>query len=349
MASTIPGTVGDIFASVALCIVVVTELICLFAYPVLARLVHQKDICHKVYPQDAFKVGAVGTTFWGFTMIVIFLPTFIILLGWHRRLDHHPLACLIIYLVLAIFCFITLTNMFVSGLMFGVSIIFPLHFETIFTKRRSILLIVLLVWLTPIAVVTPFFLVLYENNGYSAQQEVQCLAGLHYWPAWTKHLTVFGFFIPVMTEAFVIHFYVLFVAWKQSKRQVIPEARPAPALTTAIANNSNCSLETLHVDSGHARRTKKSSNRWKGTWMIILLVCSVIFFLIPVGAAMILSAVCDSCIPQDVAYTFLMLVFAVTPLGPIAYNLMHQRSRAAVKDTLVTMVKYRHRHQGRSP
>ncbi len=72
MASTISGTVGDIFALVALCIVIVTELTCLLGYPVLARLVHQKDICHKVYPHDAFKVGAVGTTFWGFTMIVIF-------------------------------------------------------------------------------------------------------------------------------------------------------------------------------------------------------------------------------------------------------------------------------------
>ncbi len=243
-----------------------------------------------------------------------------------------------------------MANMLVSGLMFGVSILSPLRFESIFTKRRSILLFVLLVWLAPIVVVTPFFLVLYANNDNFAQQKIQCLAGLHYWPAWTKHVTVFVFFVPVMTETFIIHFYVLFIAYKQSKRQVIPEVRPAPTLRTARANSSNSSLETLNVNSGPPTgETKRGSTRWKGMWMIILLFCSVIFFLLPVCAALILSAVCDTCIPQDIAYTLLMLVFAVTPLGPIGYNLMHQRSRAAVKEALVSIIKFRHRHQGRTP
>ncbi len=343
MAST-STQIGDIFATVASCIVVVTELICLIGYPVLARLVQQRDTRHKLYPQDAFRVSAVGTTFWGFAMIVIFLPTCVALFGWHQSLNHHPLACLIIYLVLAIFCYITMTNMFVSGLMFGVSILFPLHFESIFTKRTSILLIVLLVWLTPIAVITPFFLVLYTNNNYSAQQQVQSLAGLYYWPAWTKHVTVFGYFIPVITETFIIHIYVLFVAWKQSKRQITPEARSAPALTTPKRNKSRSSLETLHVESGQQIRRTKPASRRKGTWIIILLVCSVIFFLLPVCGAMILSTVCESCIAQDVAYILLMVIFALTPLGPIGYNLMHQRSRAAVKEIVMNFSQFRRKH-----
>ncbi len=237
-----------------------------------------------------------------------------------------------------------MANMLVSGLMFGVSILLPLHFESIFTKRRSKLLIVLLVWLTPIhvVVITPFFLVLYANNNYSAQQEVKCLAGLHYWPAWTKHATVFGVFIPVITQTFIIHFYVPVVAWKQSKRQVTPEARPAPALTTTRRNNSTSSLETLHVETGSQTRRTKHPSRCKGTWVIILLFCCVIVFLLPVCGAMVLSTVCESCIPQDVAYTLLMVMFALTPLGPIGYNLMHQRSRAAVKDIVVSIAKFRH-------
>ncbi len=339
MASTTSVQSGDMFSSIALCIIVVIELICLMGYPVLARLVHQKDTRHKLYPQDAFKVGAVGTTFLGFAMMAIYLPTSMALLAFHRSLDNHPLACIIIYLVLVILCFIAMTNMFVSGLMVGVSIIFPLHFEGVFTKRVSILLVVLFVWMTPTVTVTPFFVLLYANSDYSAQEKVQCLAGLQYWPAWAKHLAVFGYFIPVMTGTFIIHFYVLFVSWKQSRRQVMPE----PRLTVARGSNSCSSLETPHVDSGRQARTKQVCNRWKGTWMIIMLFCSVIFFLLPVCGAMILPTVCESCIPQDAAYSLLLVVYALTPLGPIGYHLMHRRSRAAVKDIVVSIVKCRHR------
>ncbi len=348
MTSATSTEVGDIFAWVALCIIIITELVvCLLGYPVLARLVHQKDICHKLYPQDALKVGAVGTIFLGFAMTLIFLPTCVALFGWHQSLGHHPLACLIIHLVLAVFSFISMTNMFASGLMFGVSILFPLHFESIFTKRRSLLLVVLLVWLAPIVMVTPFVSVLYINNDYTAQTTVQCLAGLQYWPAWTKHVTVFGVFIRVMTGTFIIHFYVLLVAWKQSRRQVMPEATPATALTTVRGNSSSSSLETLHIHSEpQTRRAKEPSNRRKGTWIIILLFCSVIFFLLPVCGSMVLSTVCESCIPQDVAYTLLLVVFALTPLRPIGYNLMQQRSRAAVKDIVISIAKFRRRHQG---
>ncbi len=337
---------GDIFASVALCIVVITELICMLGYPILARLVRQKATLHKLYPQDAYKVCAVASTVLGFAMTVVYLPTCMALLGWHRSLDHHPLACLVLPLVISMLSFISMINMFLTGLMFGVSIVFPLHFERIFTHRRTVLLILLFVWVTPILLITPFGLIMYNNNGYFSLTKIHCLAGLHYWPAWMKQVSVFGLIIPIMTQTFIIHFYVMFVAWKQSKRQVVPEQRPAPAVPTPMGKNH--SVETPHGDSvSQPKRTKQPSTCWKGTWMIILLVSSVIFFLLPVYGTMILLAVCESCIPQDVGYILLLLVFALTPLGTIGYNLMHQRSRAAVKDILVSIGKCRHRHQDR--
>ncbi len=187
MAPTTSTHVGDILATVALCIVVVTEITCLLGYPVLARFVRQKGTT--LYQQDVHKVSAVAVIVLGFAMTLIYLPASVALLGWHRSLDHHPLACLIIYLILAMFSFITISTLFLMGLMFGVSILFPLHFNRIFTLTRSALLIVLFVWLPPIVLVTPLGLVLYNYNGYSTQEEVRCLTGFHYWPAWMRHMT----------------------------------------------------------------------------------------------------------------------------------------------------------------
>ncbi len=303
MESTTSTQNGDLFAWISLSIVVVTELLCLLGYSILARLVQQKDTFHQLYRQDAFKVSAVANIVWGFAMTVVYLPISIALLGWHRSLDHHPIVCLIIYLVLAmIFSFITMSNMFVTGLMLGVSIIFPLHFERVF-KRRTVMLIVLFVWLTPTVLITTFGLFTYIRNDHFSRSRIQCLAGLDYWPAWMKQVAVFCFIIPVMTETFVINFYVLFVAWKQSKRQIMPEARSAPAFATPGGSTNISSLATQHVDSRARPTAKQPCNRclrWKGTWMVLLLFCSVVFFLIPVYGAMTLSAVCENCIPPDV-------------------------------------------------
>ncbi len=233
MADIVGTEEGRVFAMIALALMVVIETICLPSY--LAFLCFFREgRMSKLYPQESIRVAAAGSCLLGCLCVVVYMPSCMVLLGWHATLDHHPLVCLTLSAVSVALSISCACNMLYVSSHFAVTILRPLRVEAVFTKRRGVIIYVITVTVITVATATAGILLATDNFW---QKDIVCLAFPSYWPPWMLQLNTFGFLIPAMLLSCGINSYVLYTAKKQASRMI--HVQPKHRTQTPLAKVGN--------------------------------------------------------------------------------------------------------------
>ncbi len=327
MEGVIATQAGHVVAMVALGIMAVIETVCLPSILILLCL-FREDRMAKLYPQESIRIGATGSYILCCVFVFVYIPVCIVLLGWHANLDNHPLACLGLSILATTLSMSALCNMLYMSTRFAFTILRPLHVDSIFTRRRSLISYIVTVYVIPIVAGTIWTVLILTTTEDFYADHIVCLALSVYWPRWTAQVATFGFLIPISLVSFILNSYLAYIARKQATRRIQVQLDENPAYEIQVNNEGgNAGSQRTRIqscDSGN-------SSTWKRARLIYLNILMAFLFLIPTYSLTGMISFCRECLPPEIALVLLLTVFSVTALGPVLHNFSNPRAREIIK------------------
>ncbi len=332
MSEVVASDVGHLVAMVALGILVVIETVCLPSTLMLLCLFREGRMT-MLHRQESLRVGATGSTILGCLFVLVYMPTCMVLLGWHATLDNHPIACMCLSLLDITLSVCALCNMFYMSMLSLFTVIRPLHVDAIFTRRRGLVSYVITVYVIPLAIATTLTALILTTVEEFYEEHVVCLAFPVYWPQWILQGTTCGILIPVTAATFILNSNLAYITNKQANRTGNDQPirlQPAPGIHVI---NEHVPADTIvsEVTDMPRRHGSRRSRRWKGGRLMYMNICVAIFFLIPTYSVASTVSFCRDCFPPETAFVTLLTASSLTTLVPIFYNYSNARVREIIK------------------
>ncbi len=317
------------FARIAFVLLIILDCITIPANLLTLTLV-SRGIMGKLYSQEAVRFCMASFSVFGCVISLVYIPTSLVLLGWQDSLDHQPRLCVALCVVVLLLGLCATFYIFYVSVIFNMTVAWPLRAQVMLSKPRLVTSFVGVVFLLPAAVMAALIgAVFASGSDILNRSQLLCLALPLYWPPWILKITVFGIIIPVMMTSFLVHVYVMRLAWKTSRRvQELQPDCPNPGTSDGVtigdADKNTCSVGDR----------KPVHHHWRGAWLVSLIVVSAALTLLPICVTMGVVAGCPQCMPPEVFFVALDLMFAGVAVGPMSDILSTSTARAIILDKL---------------
>ena len=336
---TLTGTEsGRVFARIAFIILIVLDCVSVPGNLVELVLVW-RGLLSKYISQEAVRFCLANFSVLGCILSLVYIPASLVLLGWQDSLDHQPRVCAALCMVVLFLALCATFFIFYVSVIFNMTVAWPLRAQVMLSKPRLVASFLGVVFLLPAAIMAALIgAVFTSGSDILDRSHLLCLAFPLYWPPWILKILVFCVIIPVMMTSCLLYAYVMHSAWKTSRR--VEEFQPdCPTRTDPNASTSDSGTIGDNRKNTSVGDGKPVRHHWRGAWLVPLLVGTVVVTILPIYTTLGVVAVCPHCMPPEVFFVTLDLMFAGVAVGPMCDLLTTSTARTIILDRLRSCVR----------